>query len=92
MFLFAIEGAVGGLFPVVAHDFVNRRVDDGSHRATLLSLQSFAWRGSYALVSVWIGWTLDAFALPGALPFGVLACALPLVVALTLRDPTRRRP
>jgi predicted MFS family arabinose efflux permease len=90
--LFAIEGTVGGLFPVVAHDLVNRRVDDSSHRATLLSLVSFAWRGSYALASVWIGWTLDVFALPGALPLGVLACALPLVAALALRDPPRRRP
>jgi MFS family permease len=89
--LFVLEGAVAGILPVVAHDLVNRRVDDSAHRATLLSLQSFAWRGSYALASFWIGWTLDVYALPAALPLGVLACALPLVVALVLRDPPRQR-
>ncbi len=86
--LFAIEGGVGGLFPVVVHDLVNRRVADGSHRATLLSLQSFAWRGSYALASVWIGWTLDVVSLPWALPLGVAVCAAPLAAALAFR---RRR-
>lgn len=86
VFLFTIDGAVGGLFPVVAHDLVNRRVDDSGHRATLLSLQSFAWRGSYALASVWIGWSLDVFALPWAIALGALACALPLVAAIAVRE------
>ncbi len=84
--LFSLEGAVGGLLPVVTSDLVQRRVADSSHRATVLSLQSFAWRGSYALVSIWIGWTLDAVALPAALGLGVAACAAPLLVQLALRD------
>jgi MFS family permease len=84
--LFLIEGFVGGLQPIVANDLANRRAGDASQRATVLSLQSFVWRGSYAMVSLWIGWTLDAFALPLAVALGVLACSLPLVAQAALRD------
>jgi predicted MFS family arabinose efflux permease len=83
---FAIEGAVGGLLPIVANDLVHRRTQDASHRATVLSVQSFVWRGSFALVSLWIGWVLDAFAVGAALVLGALACALPLGIQLALRD------
>jgi MFS family permease len=82
---FLVGGAVGGLLPVLLNDLVNRRNPDSSVRATVLSLQSLSWRGSYALVALWIGWTLDVLPITWAITAGVLLSAVPLAVQLAMR-------
>jgi MFS family permease len=83
---FLVGGALGGLFPVLLSDLVNRRTPDSSVRATVLSLQSFSWRGTYALAALWIGWTLDVLPISAAIVAGVFLCTVPLVVQLALRS------
>jgi predicted MFS family arabinose efflux permease len=50
----------------------------------LLSLQSVAWRGGYALAAPLIGYTLDHHGTGGAVVVAALIGTVPLLLALAL--------
>jgi predicted MFS family arabinose efflux permease len=79
-----LQGPLLGMLMVTTPVALNREVASSEHRATLLSLQSVAWRGGYALASPLIGWSLDALTLRQAVIATALLGALPLIVAAVL--------
>jgi hypothetical protein len=63
---------------------LNREISSSSHRATVLSLQSVAWRGVYALASPAIGWCLDVLSLRQAVIATAVLGAVPLLASWLL--------
>jgi hypothetical protein len=61
---------------------LNREVSSSHHRATVLSLQSVAWRGSYALAAPAIGWSLDVLSLQQAVIATAVLGSVPLLASL----------
>ena len=79
-----LQGPLMSVLSIVTPVALNREIASSGHRATLLSLQSVAWRGSYALIAPIIGWTLDAFSVQTAVLAMALLGALPLCAAFWL--------
>jgi predicted MFS family arabinose efflux permease len=82
---FCLQGPLLAILMVATPVVLNREVTAPEHRATLLSLQSVAWRGGYALASPLIGWSLDALSLRQAVIATALLGAVPLLVAAAIR-------
>jgi predicted MFS family arabinose efflux permease len=83
-----LQGPVMSVLSIVAPVALHREVESSAHRATVLSLQSVAWRGSYALAAPIIGWALDVLSLQAALLSTAAIGASLLSAALVL---THRR-
>jgi hypothetical protein len=76
-----LQGPLMSMLSITTPIALNREVVSSEHRATLLSLQSVAWRGGYALASPVIGWSLDLLTLRQAVMTTALLGALPLAAA-----------
>jgi MFS family permease len=81
---FCLQGPLMGILMIATPVALNREVVSSEHRATLLSLQSMAWRGGYALASPLIGWSLDVLTLRQAVIATALLGAVPLLVAIAI--------
>jgi predicted MFS family arabinose efflux permease len=81
---FCLQGALISMLMVATPIVLNREVASSRHRATLLSLQSVAWRGGYALASPVIGWSLDVLTLQQAVITTMALSAVPLLAALVV--------
>ena len=79
--LFLLGGAVAGVFSPIGQHLLNRMAGASAHRATLLSIQSVCWRGSYAVASVVLGWALDAWSLEAAVCMLLALASFCLLVA-----------
>jgi predicted MFS family arabinose efflux permease len=78
---FCLQGALLSMLTIITPVVLNREVTSSEHRATLLSLQSVAWRGGYALAAPAIGWSLDVLTLQQAVITTMVLGALPLLLA-----------
>lgn len=88
----SLLGPLNSVLSIVTPVALNREIASSSHRATVLSLQSVAWRGSYALIAPIIGWTLDAFSLRTAVLAMAVLGALPMCAAWWLVARRSRAP
>jgi hypothetical protein len=75
-----------GVAPVLIVDFLNRRIVASERRATMLSFESMAQRGTYGVLVYAAATALDASTLATVLL--ALAClsAIPLALALRIRE------
>jgi len=67
-------------------DLLNRRIVASDRRATLLSFESMFQRGSYGVLVYAAATALDASSLSSVLLGFALLCAVPLALAVRLRD------
>jgi MFS family permease len=89
---FCLQGPLTSILMIATPIALNREVAATEHRATLLSLQSVAWRGGYALASPLIGWSLDVLSLRQAVIATAALGAVPLLVAFAIGRRARARP
>jgi MFS family permease len=81
---FLLQGALISMLMITTPIVLNGEVESSEYRATLLSLQSVAWRGGYALASPLIGWSLDVLTLEQAVITTIVLGALPLFAAYAI--------
>jgi len=78
------QGPLHSMLAVTTPVLLNREVTSSDHRATVLSLQSVAWRGTYALASPAIGWSLDVLSLRQAVIATAVLGFVPLLASFLL--------
>ncbi len=81
---FCLQGPLISVLMVVTPIVLNREVASSEHRATLLSLQSVAWRGGFALAAPVIGWSLDVLTLQQAVIVTVMLGAVPIALGFVI--------
>jgi MFS family permease len=80
------HGLALGTTPVLLADMLNRRIVASERRATLLSFESMFQRGSYGVVVYAAASALDTRSLPTVLLGFALFCAVPIALAVRIRD------
>ncbi len=80
------HGLALGATPVLVVDLLNRRIHASERRATLLSFESMFQRGTYGVLVYAAASALDTSSLSAVLLGFALLCAIPLALALRIRD------
>jgi len=80
------HGLALGVAPVLVVDLLNRRIVASKRRATLLSFESMFQRGTYGVLVYAAASALDASSLASVLLGFALLCAVPLALAVRIRD------
>lgn len=89
LILLAVGRACFGAMTPVATDIINR-ITTSDIRATVLSVNSFAMRGLFAVVSPFIGYAADAFTLREAILWTGIGGGAALLVTFALMRPVWR--
>lgn len=79
-----LQGPLISMLSVVTPVMLNREISSSSHRATVLSLQSIAWRGTYTLAAPAIGYCLDVLSLQQAVIATAVLGAVPVLASWRL--------
>jgi len=79
------HGLALGIAPVLIVDMMNRRIHASERRATMLSFESMAQRGTYGVLVYVAASALDASSLPVVLLGFAALAAVPLLLAARLR-------
>jgi hypothetical protein len=83
--LLVSHGLALGVAPVLVVDLLNRRIHASERRATMLSFESMAQRGSYGVIVYAAASALDAASLSAVLLGLAALSAVPLLLALRMR-------
>ena len=86
-FLFCVQGAVFGVYPLVIRSILNRLVPSADRRATVLSLESLACRIAFAPLALFTGWATGALGFAAAMAGTALLACVPFALLPLLPRP-----